>query len=146
MIGTGREFRSLSWKAIILVSGVVAALAGCAMWGGITLQGSQETPPVTSAAKGKGKITVAPDHTVSGNISVSGFTATAAHIHKAPPGKNGPVIIPLTKTGDNKFAVPEGAKLTDTQYAAYQAGALYVNVHSAAHPNGELRAQLTPAK
>ena len=34
------------------------------------------------------------------------------------------------------------AKLTEAQYAAYKAGNLYVNVHSAKNPGGEIRAQL----
>ncbi len=40
--------------------------------------------------------------------------------------------------------MPEGSKLTDEQYAAYKAGNLYVNVHSAANKGGEIRAQLKP--
>jgi hypothetical protein len=40
------------------------------------------------------------------------------------------------------FDAPAGAKLTDAQYAAYKAGNLYVNVHSAKNPGGEIRAQL----
>ena len=60
------------------------------------------------------------------------------------PGANGPVIVPFKKTGDNVFALAADAKLTDEQYAALQAGRLYVNVHSAAHPAGEIRANLPP--
>ena len=40
------------------------------------------------------------------------------------------------------FVAPDGAKLTEAQYAAYKAGNLYVNVHSAKFPNGEVRAQI----
>ena len=41
-------------------------------------------------------------------------------------------------------AVVAGAKLTDDQYAAYKAGNLYVNVHSAANKGGEVRGQIKP--
>jgi hypothetical protein len=67
-----------------------------------------------------------------------------AHIHEAAMGKNGPIIVPLTKTDDNTWSVPPGAKLTDAQYASYMAGNLYVNVHSEANPGGEIRGQLLP--
>ncbi|HEV2976629.1 MAG TPA: CHRD domain-containing protein [Casimicrobiaceae bacterium] len=108
----------------------------------IVLSGSNEVPPVTTSASGTGTVTVNPDHTVSASVTVTGMTATASHIHEGAAGSNGPVIVPFTKAGDNKFAAPAGAKLTDSQYASYKAGNLYVNVHSAEHPGGEIRAQL----
>jgi hypothetical protein len=109
----------------------------------VALSGDQEVPPVTTKAMGSGTISVKDDKTVSGSISVSGLTPTAAHIHEGAAGKNGGVIIPLTKT-DSGFAVPPGAKLTDAQYDAFKKGDLYVNVHTAANPGGEIRAQLKP--
>ena len=110
----------------------------------VTLSGDQEVPPVTTSASGAGTISVAADKAVSGSIMIKGVNATAAHIHEAAKGKNGPVIVPLTKSGDTTFTVPSGAKLTDEQMKSLQSGNLYVNVHSAANPNGEIRAQLGP--
>ena len=110
----------------------------------VKLSGDQEVPPVKTEASGSGTIVISADKSVSGSITTSGVEATAAHIHDGPAGKNGPVIIPLTKGPDNTWSVPAGAKLTDAQYKSYEAGDLYVNVHSAAHKGGEIRAQLKP--
>ena len=109
----------------------------------VMLSGDQEVPPVSTQAKGSGDIKINSDKTVSGSITVSGLNPTAAHIHEGAAGKNGGVIIPLTKSGDT-FSVPAGAKLTDAQYEAFKKGDLYVNVHTAANPGGEIRAQLKP--
>lgn len=108
----------------------------------ITLKGSAEVPPVNTSATGSGQIAVLPDHTVSGSLKVSGLVPTMAHIHEAAVGKNGPPIITLTQTASDSFAVPAGARLTDAQYASFTSGKLYINVHSAQYPNGEIRAQL----
>ena len=108
----------------------------------INLTGAQETPPVTTSASGTGTITVTADKSVSGSVTKTGVDGKAVHIHTGAPGKNGPVIVPLTKSGDSTWSVPPGAKLSDEQYASYQAGNLYVNVHSAANPAGEIRGQL----
>ena len=108
----------------------------------VTLSGSSEVPPVTTTASGSGTVNIKPDRTVAANITVTGMSPTAAHIHEAAAGANGPVIVPFTKTGDNNFTAPAGAQLTEAQYAAYKAGNLYVNVHSAKNPGGEIRAQL----
>lgn len=102
------------------------------------------TPVQGSAASGKSTIKVGSDKSVSGSVTYTGFTATAAHIHVGAKGTNGPVVVPLTKTSDSSFSVAPDTKLTDAQYESYRAGNFYVNVHSAAFPGGEIRAQLTP--
>lgn len=133
-------------KLLILVAPLALLLGSANLYAqqpmSISLKGAAEVPPVTTSAMGTGKITVLPDHTVSGSIKTSGLVPTIAHIHEAAVGKNGPPIIILSKTADDTFAVPHDAKLTDAQYTSYMAGNLYVNVHSAQHPNGEIRAQL----
>jgi len=111
----------------------------------ITLTGDQEVPAVTTDAKGEGKIKIGADKTVSGKITTTGIEGTVGHIHQgAAPGENGPPIITLEKAADGSWAVPAGSKLTDDQYAAFKAGKLYVNIHSAAHKGGEIRAPLKP--
>ena len=111
----------------------------------ITLTGDQEVPAVTTDAKGEGKIRIGTDKTVSGKVTTTGIEGTMGHIHQgAAPGENGPPIITLEKAADGSWAVPAGSKLTDEQYAAFKAGKLYVNIHSAAHKGGEIRAPLKP--
>ena len=110
----------------------------------VMLSGDQEVPPVTTTATGAGTISVSADKSVSGSVTTTGVPGTMAHIHEAAAGKNGPGAIPLSKNGDNGWSVPAGAKLTDAQYKSFEAGNLYVNVHSAAHPGGEIRGQLKP--
>ena len=137
-------------KAALLVSAV--ALGACSsmpdwMPGSgatkVSLIGTEEVPPVTTAAKGSGSFRIADDGSVSGSVSTSGVAGTVAHIHMAAKGANGPVIVPLTKNGDT-YSVPEGRKLTPEQMKAFKEGRLYVNVHSAANKGGEIRAQLQP--
>jgi hypothetical protein len=145
MKSNNRTSRTLG---ILLVAGFLASCSTMSnmMSGGgaqtVTLSGTQEVPPTTTGASGTGKVTVSADRDVTANITVTGMTATAAHIHEAAPGANGPVVVPFTKTGDNQFSAPAGAKLTEAQYASYKAGKLYVNVHSAKNPGGEVRGQL----
>ncbi len=127
--------------ATVLFGGMSMAFAAS---DAVTLSGNDEAPPVTTSASGNGSVKVAADKTVSGSVTIKGMTATAAHIHEGAMGKNGPVVIALTKSGDDKWVVPDGAKFSDAQYESYKAGKLYVNVHSAAHKDGEIRGQLKP--
>ena len=133
-----------SAATLFIALGWTIAMAASAAGLKVNLSGEQQVPPVSTSASGNGTITVSPDKSVSGNITVSGMDATAAHIHDGAAGKTGLVIIPLTKGSDNTWSVPAGSKLTDAQYQSYLAGDLYVNVHSAAHKGGEIRAQCRP--
>jgi len=108
----------------------------------IALTGASEVPPVTTAATGMVNISVLPNRSVSGSIDVANMVPTMAHIHEGAVGKNGPPIITLIKNNDKVFTVPIDTKLSEAQYTNYISGNLYVNVHSEAHPNGEIRAQL----
>ncbi len=132
--------------AIVLVisAGCSTTAAGTNEGIKVKLAGDQEVPPVKTAASGSGTIVISSDKSVSGSITTSDVEGTAAHIHEGAAGKNGPVIIPLTKGPDNTWSVAAGAKLTDAQYASYLAGNLYVNVHSAVNKGGEIRGQLNP--
>ena len=133
-----RMFCLMTPLALLLASANVHARQHLA----ISLKGASETPPVTTAAKGKGKIIVFPNRMVSGSIHSSGIAATTAYIHEAADGENGPPITTLVKTANGSYVVPDDARLTSAQYQSYMAGKLYVNVRSARHPDGEIRAQL----
>jgi hypothetical protein len=134
-------FRNTAIALALMTFAAGSALAGAVQ---VKLGGDQEVPPVQTSASGSGTITVNDDKTVSGSVTTTGLKGTMAHIHEAPAGKNGGVAVPLEKKGDNEWAVPAGAKLTDDQYKAFKAGNLYVNVHSDANKGGEIRGQLKP--
>jgi hypothetical protein len=145
-----------SFKLSCVAASIVAAtmLSGCGVMekmgmGGngastATLSGAHEVPPVSTKAMGKSTITVADDRTVTGSVIVTDMMPTAAHIHTGAPGANGPVTIPLEKKEAMVFSVPANTKMTDEQYTQYKAGNLYINVHSAAYPAGEIRVQMKP--
>ena len=131
-------------KALVGLCFGIASLTVFAQSMKVTLAGSQEVPPVVTSASGTGSIMVGPDGSVSGSVTTSGVDATMAHIHEAPMGQNGPVIVPFAKTADNAWSVPAGSKLTAAQLQSLKSGNLYINVHSAANKGGEIRGQLKP--
>jgi len=137
------SFAKTGLKASLALAGIlVAAFSYAAVQ--VNLTGAEETPPVKTAASGTASITVSADKTVTGSVNTQGLSGTAAHIHLGATGQKGPPVISLNKSGDGSWVVPEGSKLTDEQYASYQKGDLYINVHSADNKGGEIRGQIKP--
>ena len=112
------------------------------------LDPSNETPdPLATPRSGLsvGVATVNDDGTSSVLVIVSAFNnetpITASHVHIGEPGVGGPVICPLAGP---EFTNPVIANCTfdvDQTNALFN-GNLYVNVHTMAHPGGEIRDQL----
>ncbi|HEX4827183.1 MAG TPA: CHRD domain-containing protein [Xanthobacteraceae bacterium] len=107
------------------------------------LKASEAVPPNDS--KGTGTVTATYDTASKklswkGNYSGLSGPATMAHFHgPAEPGKNAGVAVPITPSTS---PFENSANLTDAQAADLLAGRWYVNVHTAAHPGGEIRGQL----
>ena len=67
---------------------------------------------------------------------------TAAHIHMAARGVNGPVVFPLSKSNEGSWkGCSEGTEWTQNRIQG-NAEAFYVNLHTAEYPNGAIRGQL----
>lgn len=109
-----------------------------------SLTGSQETTPVATAATGTGGLVLNPvTRALTGEISVSGLTPAAAHIHIGAFGSNGGIAVNLQDHGGHgHYEVPAGTVLTEAQVASLRAGELYFNVHTAANAGGEIRGQI----
>ena len=106
-----------------------------------TLDGAQETPPVVTAASGTATAFLnLPFRTVDYDVRTTGVAGTVAHIHVAPFGISGPVVKPLV--GSPSQWAGTTTPMTAAQASDLLAGNHYINVHSAAHPGGEIRGQL----
>ncbi len=110
------------------------------------LDGLQETPPNASPASGFA--TGSYDTTtlqITLDVQATGFVGslTAGHIHQAPIGVAGPVIVPLANMMGGTVWHSNGVyALTALQGADLIAGGLYVNLHTQVFPGGEVRGQL----
>ena len=70
--------------------------------------------------------------------------AVAAHIHRGKPGKAGPVLLALC--GPCKSGQTGKAPLSEAAGIALKIGGVYVNVHTAKNPGGEIRGQIGKAR
>ena len=123
----------------------------------VSLTGANEVPPTTSTATGQCTLTLSSDgKTMHFLLTVNNVVnITASHIHLGAAGVNGPVIVPLflgpAKTGSFTGTLAEGDITASTLVGSLQGKTLsdlvtninnsqcYVNVHTTAHPGGEIR-------
>jgi hypothetical protein len=136
----GGEIRSQLTEG--MVSGSVRTLA-------LALTGQKEVPPNPSPATGTliGTYNTT-THILNFSLMFNGLVGptTASHFHSpAPPGVNGPVQIPLVgfPVGVTSGIYSNSFVLTPPQEADLLAGLMYINVHSAVFPGGEIRSQVT---
>ena len=128
---------------------------------GATLTGRDQTPPVQTETTGRFRIDFNESLTEARfRLHVSdGVRVTEAHIHCGRQGANGNVVFHLTGFHEPGWDVNgrwiDNAVLTDENVTAFTcgstlgelaaamaAGGLFVDVHTAAHPFGEIRGQL----
>ncbi len=128
------------------------------------LTGKQETPAVKTRAVGSAVVIESKDgKTLHYVVRVKNIKdITAAHIHLAPRGKEGPPVATLfpgpEKTGTfsgilasgivnaSDLSGPMQGKTIADLVAEMEKGGTFVNVHTKAHPNGEIRGQLEPSR
>lgn len=147
-------------KTIILGRAAVltVALLSTALWAvpsqaatksfTVQLSGAQQVPAVQTGATGTADLTYnTATRELTWSLSYSGLSgpATMVHFHNGAAGMNGPAVIWLSKRGSPVENPLKGqAKLTADQAKQFLAGDWYINVHTAAHPGGEIRGQVTP--
>jgi hypothetical protein len=140
------------FRRVLLATALSAVLASAASAATVNytarLSGKSEIPKTDS--KGTGKLEAEFDTTskvMNYTLTFEGLSgpATAAHIHgPATRAQSAGVVVPL---GDKNPTSPitGSATLTDDQAKYLHASKLYVNVHTAANPGGEIRGQITAA-
>jgi hypothetical protein len=109
------------------------------------MRGGNEVPPVASIATGQVDAVLNTDTNVLrwkvSYLNLSG-PARAGHFHgPAAIGANAGVVLPFP--GLMSSPMEGSATLTAAQVTDLMAGRWYANIHTAAHPGGEIRGQMT---
>lgn len=131
----------------ILVLGATVAFAGPASAEKMKamLDGQSEVPATTSNGRGIADIDYdATTKKLTWTVRYMGLSgpATAAHFHgPAEPGKNAGVVVEIPNAATS--LVEGNTTLTDAQAAELMSGKYYINIHTAANPDGEIRGQVT---
>lgn len=109
----------------------------------VDLDGDQEVPAVTTNAFGIATFNYTNVvNQLEVNVMLSGLSGpiTGAHLHNAAAGENGPVVEDLTPFVNGNTI--QGLVFPDGYLADLRAGNIYLNIHTAANPDGEIRGQL----
>ena len=159
-----RRFRLTMAATVIMLAGLVGVADAAPRTMTTHLQGAQEVPAAATNAQGQLTMKVAPDgESVDYRLIVANIDDVfMAHLHMAPAGQNGGVVVWLypdgpppqpipgptngilatgTITADDLVGAMAGMQISDL-LAAADAGMLYANVHTTAFPGGEVRGQL----
>ena len=109
-----------------------------------TLSSASEVPPINSKASGEADVRIdVKDYKLSWTIKYSDLSGvvTGAHFHgPALAGANADVVVPIN--GDLSSPIKGEATLSAEQTAELLEGKWYLNLHTATHPNGEIRGQV----
>ena len=111
------------------------------------LGGDQEVPTVTTSASGTASmfLFLGQGASLSYDITVQGLTVSSAHFHRAPLGEIGPIVKEINFDGNSVrggWSYSDNVALTDSLVSDLLAGDIYINIHTADNPGGELRGQV----
>jgi hypothetical protein len=112
----------------------------------VSASSAQEVPPVDGKGTAKVKVTYNTDTkllTWDGTYSNLSGPPYAAHFHLGTPKDNGAVVIPIFGDKDSQSPFKGSTTLTVDQVKHLMAGKLYLQIHTDAHRDGEVRGQLT---
>jgi len=155
----------LALVLITLLIGSAVAVANADELFKANLSGDNEVPPVVTESTGKAFLRLNKTETeIEIQLHVNdGVRITQSHIHCAPVGVNGPIIIFLAglhaagldidgkwvsnaTIKDTSIVNPSCGATVSAVAASMRAGNTYVNVHSVAHGGGEIRGQVESAE
>ena len=111
----------------------------------VWLDGAQEVPPTLSGSSGSGSITFSPGlDTVYYDVVYDTLLGapTVAHFHDGAPGVSGPPLVDVTSSINGNHLQGMATSLPSDFVAKCLRGDIYLNIHSAAFPTGEIRGQV----
>ena len=110
------------------------------------LTGAEEVPPVETAATGSADVTYDTETMMlTWTAEYSGLSGPAAAAHFHGPAAMGENAGPVITLEDIESPAEGTTMLTAEQAADLEAGNWYLNFHTEANPDGEIRGQVTPA-